>query len=125
MPRPRWFGGTKRRRVDEKIPSSATVIPPACGRSSPAIERSVVVLPQPLGPSSVKSLPGGTSNDTSCAARIACLRSFTYSVHKPLTVSISKLADAEAPTDPLRGQHPHEEGEDEHDAERRELDVLA
>jgi len=38
----------------------------------PAIERSVVVLPQPLGPSSVKSLPGGTSKPTSLAARIAC-----------------------------------------------------
>ena len=33
----------------------------AVGFSRPAIERSVVVLPQPEGPSSVKSLPSGTS----------------------------------------------------------------
>jgi hypothetical protein len=41
------------------------------------MERSVVVLPQPLGPSSVKSLPAGTSKDTSCAARTTCPRSPT------------------------------------------------
>ena len=37
--------------------SSAMTILPASGRSSPARQRSVVVLPQPDGPSSVISLP--------------------------------------------------------------------
>src|SRR5436305_15240027 len=123
MPRPRAFGGTKRFFCDEKTSSPPTAISPSRGRSRPAIERRVVVLPQPLGPSRVKSLPGGTSNDTSCAARIACLRSFTYSVHRPLTLSTSKLPpyarhlellNPEAPTDQLRRQHHDEEGEDEH-----------
>ncbi len=36
--------------------------------SSPAIRRSVVVLPQPDGPSSVTSVPGSMVNDTSLTA---------------------------------------------------------
>src|SRR5438067_3602740 len=105
--------------------SLPTAISPRCGRSRPAIERSVVVLPQPLGPSSVKSLPCGTSNATSCAARIAWPRSPMYSVQRPFTVSNSQLPDTEAPPDPLGGEHEHEKREDQHDAERGELDVLA
>ena len=35
------------------------MIRPLVGRSKPAIIRSVVVLPQPDGPSSVKNSPGG------------------------------------------------------------------
>src|SRR5262249_51840957 len=100
-------------------------ISPSCGRSRPAIERSVVVLPQPLGPSSVKSLPCGTSNATSCAARIAWPRSPMYSVHSRFTLSKLQLPDAKAPPDPLGGQYQHEEGEDQQDAERGKLDVLA
>ena len=34
---------------------------PSVGRSNPAIIRSVVVLPQPEGPSSEKNSPGGMS----------------------------------------------------------------
>ena len=37
------------------MPASSTV--PASGRSKPAISRSVVVLPEPDGPSSVKNSP--------------------------------------------------------------------
>src|SRR5882724_9887628 len=60
---------------------------PDTGRSSPAIERKVVVLPQPDGPSSVNSLPSGTSNETSCAALTAAPRSLAYSVNNDLTLS--------------------------------------
>src|SRR6516165_3417327 len=63
----------------------ATSISPALGRSSPAIERSVVVLPQPEGPSSVNNLPSGTSKLTSCAARTGVPRSPGYSVDSDLT----------------------------------------
>ena len=38
----------------------AMTIRPLVGASSPAIIRSVVVLPQPLGPSSVVSVPRAT-----------------------------------------------------------------
>src|SRR5687767_13393333 len=102
-----------------------TVISPARGRSRPAIERSVVVLPQPLGPSSVKSLPCGTSKLTSCAAGMVWPRSPTYSVHRPATVSKLGFLDSELAADPLRDHHQDEERDDEHHAERRELDVLA
>jgi hypothetical protein len=51
---------------------SVTSLPPIrCARRrrlEPATMRSVVVLPQPDGPSSVTSSPGCTSNDTSSTA---------------------------------------------------------
>src|SRR5262245_26882652 len=102
-----------------------TLISPARGLSNPAIERRVVVLPQPLGPSSVKSLPAGTSKVTSSAARIAWPRSSVYSVHSPMTFSTSCFPYSEAFSDQLRNQHEEEQADDEHDTERRELDVLA
>src|SRR5262245_44023338 len=109
-----------------------TLISPARGLSNPAIERRVVVLPQPLGPSRVKSLPAGTSKLTSSAARIALPCSSAYSVHSPTTFSTSGVPCntsafmySEALSDQLRNQHEEEQADDEHDAERRKLDVLA
>src|SRR5882762_7733024 len=125
MPRPRRFGGTKMPRCEEYTTSPPTEISPCRGLSRPAMERSVVVLPQPLGPRSVNSFPCGTSKAISCAARIAWPRSSTYSVHNPVTLSTSCVLDAEFPADPLREQHEHEQTQDEHHAEGRELDVLA
>src|SRR5262249_52476239 len=57
------------------------------GFSRPAIERNVVVLPQPDGPSSVNSLPSGTSKETSCAALTTVPCSLAYSVKSDLTLS--------------------------------------
>src|SRR2546427_11276900 len=105
--------------------SPPTLISPVRGRSRPAIERSVVVLPQPLGPSRVKSLPGGTSKETSCAARMAFPCSSMYSVQRPLTFSTSGFPDSETPADELCDEHQHEQAQDEHYAKRRELDVLS
>src|SRR3954471_14950279 len=102
-----------------------TLISPARGFSRPAIERSVVVLPQPEGPSSVKSFPAGTSKVTSWAARTTLPRSSAYSVHSPLTFSTSGFLDSETPSDQLGDEHQEEQADDEHYAERRELDVLA
>src|SRR5258708_27528551 len=65
----------------------ATSISPDVGRSRPAIERRVVVLPQPDGPSTVNSFPSGTSNATFCAALTAAPRSLAYSVNSDLTLS--------------------------------------
>src|SRR2546422_4919912 len=87
MPKPRRLGATKTPFVEEYTTRSATLISPARGRSRPAIERRVVVLPQPDGPSSVNSLPSGTSNETSCAALTAAPRSLAYSVNNDLTLS--------------------------------------
>src|ERR1700733_9163339 len=65
----------------------ATSISPDTGRSRPAIERNVVVLPQPEGPSSVNNFPSGTSNETFCAALTTVPRSLAYSVKSDLTLS--------------------------------------
>src|SRR5262245_8851341 len=105
--------------------SPPTVISPERGRSSPAIERKVVVLPQPLGPSSVNSLPCGTSKLTSCAARMVWPCSPVYSVQSAETVSTSVLFDSELAAHPLGNHDQDEEGDDEHDPQRRELDVLS
>src|SRR5678816_4806335 len=102
-----------------------TLISPERGFSRPAIERSVVVLPQPLGPRSVKSLPAGTSKLTSCAARTTLPRSSAYSVQRPLTFSTSGFPYSKASSDGLRQEHQEEQADDEHHAERRKLDVLA
>src|SRR6185437_16416081 len=140
MPKPRRLGATKTPFEDEKTTRSFTAISPSRGRSSPAMDRSVVVFPHPLGPRSVKSLPCGTSNVTSCAARTISPRSLGYSVKRPSTFSTAlllsrfratrglpraaSLFDAELPAQPLRHHHQHEEREDEHHAQRRKLDVL-
>src|SRR5512142_1849772 len=128
MPKPRRLGATNTPFEDENTTRSFTAISPTRGRSRPAIERRVVVLPQPLGPSSVKSLPCGTVKVTSCAARTISPCSFGYSVKRPSTFSTVPLLsflDAELPAQPLRDHHEGEEREDEHHPERRELDVLA
>src|SRR2546428_11845760 len=121
MPSPRRFGGTKMLRCEEYTTSPPTDIPPCRGLSRPAMERSVVVLPQPLGPSRVNSLPSGTSKATSCAARIAWPRSSTYSVHSPVTLSTSRVLDAELPAYPLGEQHEHEQAQDKHPTVREHL----
>src|SRR2546427_8201923 len=128
MPKPRRLGATKTFLVEEYTTRSPTLISPARGRSRPAIERRVVVLPQPLGPSRVNSFPSGTSNVTSCAARTIWPRSLGYSVKSPATFSTrfsGSLLDSEFPAQPLGEHHQDEEREDEQHAERRQLHVLA
>src|SRR5262245_62340949 len=88
------------------------------------MERKVVVLPQPLGPRSVNSLPCGTSKLTSCAARMVWPCSPMYSVQSPETVSTSVLLDSELAAHPLGEHDEYEKRDDEHHAERRQLDVL-
>src|SRR5256886_16170254 len=105
-----------------------TLISPERGFSSPAIERRVVVLPQPLGPSSVNSFPSGTSNVTSCAARTIWPRSFGYSVKRPATFSTrfsASLLDPEFLAQPLGDHHQDEKRQDEQHPQRRQLHVLA
>src|SRR5258708_25014026 len=124
----------------------ATSISPELGRSSPAIERSVVVLPQPEGPSSVNSLPSGTSKVTSWAALTTVPRSPGYSVNNDLTLSTFVPVPSGVPfptrpasghggwgvacsrprySEPLApefGQHHHaEQHYNQHDAQRRQL----
>src|SRR5512132_3746989 len=125
MPKPRRLGATNTRFADEYTTRSFTAISPSRGFSSPAIERSVVVLPHPDGPSSVKSLPSGTVKVTSWAARTISPRSLGYSVKSPSTLSIGLFLDSELLAQPLRHHHEDEEREDEEDPQGGELHVLA
>ena len=58
----RWYG------LASVTSSSPSAMRPRVGRSSPATIRSVVVLPQPDGPSSAKNEPRGTVSVTSSTA---------------------------------------------------------
>src|SRR5882757_10221122 len=77
MPRSRERGGTRMPRAGDDTSRPAMLISPPVGCSRPATQRSVVVLPQPDGPSSTTISPAGTAKLTpSIAGRpIAnCLR---------------------------------------------------
>ncbi len=62
-----------RRRCGGTPVTSAPLIAtrPASGVTKPATERSVVVLPHPDGPSSVKNSPGTMASETPSSARVA------------------------------------------------------
>ena len=68
MPKLRLFGGTNTLEAASVTISPLMLIVPRSARSNPAMQRSVVVLPQPLGPSSEMNWPGATVNDTSSTA---------------------------------------------------------
>src|SRR5258706_3497211 len=128
MPKPRRLGATKTPFVEEYTTRPSTLISPRRGRSRPAIERSVVVFPQPLGPSSVNSFPSGTSKLTSCAAFTISPRSFGYSRKRASTFSTASsgsFLDPEFLSQPLSEHHQDEKRQDEQNPQGRELDVLA
>src|SRR5581483_6581107 len=62
--------GGKVRRGEETM-RSPTTISPEVGSRKPAIRRSVVVLPQPEGPSRQSSLPCSIFRETSSTAVVA------------------------------------------------------
>src|SRR5262245_38067165 len=72
----RWYGGS---RVTSVPPIS---IVPDVGRSRPAMRRSNVVLPQPLGPTKATNSPRPTSSDT---FRSAWTRSNVFVTLRTLT----------------------------------------
>src|SRR5918999_70513 len=63
--------------------SSSTKMRPSVGRSSPAIIRSIVVLPQPDGPRNEISLPGGSSRSTPATAVTSSNRFTSPSSRRP------------------------------------------
>src|SRR5438477_867422 len=63
---------TSRAWAGRSVTSSSPIhTRPALGTSSPATTRSVVVLPQPDGPSSVRNSPGSRVRETSSTATVA------------------------------------------------------
>src|ERR1051326_1705057 len=71
MPMLRASGGRSTPRAAEPTPSQLMRISPAAGRSRPALQRNVVVLPQPDGPSSVTNSPSATARSTELTAASA------------------------------------------------------
>ncbi len=61
MPILRSRGGSSTPRAGDDTTRPAMLIVPAVGCSSPATQRSVVVLPQPEGPSRTTISPAGTA----------------------------------------------------------------
>src|SRR6266700_7344911 len=70
MPIRRLSGGTNTPCAVDVNTRSPTRTSPASGFSRPAMSRSVVVLPQPLGPSNVTSEPAGTSKSIESTAGV-------------------------------------------------------
>ena len=65
---PRFSGGTTWVGEDSSAPFIS--MRPAVGFMKPAIMRSVVVLPQPEGPSRETNSPGWSVSETSCTAGV-------------------------------------------------------
>src|SRR5258707_1386337 len=69
MPMSRRSGGRLMPRAADRMVTPPNEISPASARSRPAMMRSVVDFPQPLGPSKVTTCPLGMSKVTSSSAR--------------------------------------------------------
>src|SRR5438105_2620304 len=117
--------------------SLPTYTRPSSGCSKPAIIRSVVVLPQPDGPSSVSSSPGSTSRLTSltaanalCPARVKRFETCSSRSRAPIAIA---LATEECPglpeaagVQPAHREARERDGEiDERDDQHRERGGLA
>src|SRR4051794_3580508 len=116
IPRLRRSAGTSRRRDASKNVSDPTEIRPDSGRWNPAIDISVVDLPQPDGPSSVNSSPSRTVKPTSSRARASpnCLTSDSTWISGIVT---SRFADLEELRAAQQDEHRHC---DLHDRQRRD-----
>src|SRR4029453_16800189 len=133
MPMPRRSGGTT--AVGVETPRGPPRIEPSSGVMNPAIRRSSVVLPQPLGPSSVTNSRSPISRLRSRTAVTAPKRLVTRSIWIPATPSSSARAeppslghrpplaarDAGVAAAEARGEH-ERRGDDQHghDGERRD-----
>src|SRR5262249_49758212 len=79
MPMSRWRGGTMTPSAGADTVRPPIAIVPPVGCSSPATQRSVVVLPQPEGPSSTTISPAGTTKLTPSTAGRMAPNAFTRS----------------------------------------------
>src|SRR5271165_3120773 len=97
MPRSRERGGTRMPRSGDDTTLPAMLISPEVGCSRPATQRSVVVLPQPDGPSSTTISPAGTAKLTPSIAG----RPIANCLRKPVTSSVAVIASAPGPSLPV------------------------
>ena len=105
---------------------------PACGRSSPARQRSVVVLPQPDGPSSVNSCRSRRQIDAVDGADLGCRRRRLFAGSRlrtsghPAPLSPRRRArPLHVRLQPAQAGHDDNERQDLNDAERRDRAVAA
>src|SRR5687767_10954752 len=94
MPTLRFSGCTNRLRAAALTSRSPSQISPSSGSSRPAIRRSEVVLPQPLGPSSTSSSPSATS-------KLICSSACTFPEANSLLTSRNVTAGITPPPLPI------------------------
>src|SRR5436190_6285147 len=87
MPSSRSRGGTRMPRAGDETMLPPMLISPDVGCSSPATQRSVVVLPHPDGPSSTTISPAGTAKLTPSIAG----RPIANCLRKSLTSSVAVM----------------------------------
>src|SRR3989337_2761877 len=125
MPISRFSVGTNTRCPGEFTKRPPISISPLSGRSSPATQRSVVVLPHPLGPSRTQNSPSTTSRLIPCKASTRPCRVLNP-FRSPLTRINSEpaLLGARTPDFPQPGKPQpqtahHGQGEDHQDHPQR------
>src|ERR1700726_451568 len=89
MPSSRERGGTRMPRAGDDTTLPPMLISPEVGCSRPATQRSVVVLPQPEGPSSTTISPAGTAKLTPSIAGRPIANCLRRSVTSSVAVMIS------------------------------------
>src|ERR1700749_1442200 len=94
MPRSRERGGTRMPRPGDDTVRPPIEISPPVGCSSPATQRSVVVLPRPEGPSSTTISPAGTLKLTPSIAGRPIANCLRRSVTSSVAVMISPIPSA-------------------------------
>src|SRR5438874_2249861 len=96
---------------------------PAVGAMKPAIMRNVVVLPQPLGPSSITNSPSRTSSENSCTATVApkCLDKPSISSR----AMVGRLHHARQLDEPIGDDHRRAEQQDLQNRYRRDRRIDA
>src|SRR5467141_2079574 len=120
---PRFSGGSERPGAEIARPSSSMV--PSVGSRKPAIIRSVVVLPQPEGPSSETNSPRARASVARSTAVKAPKRQVT-SRRASLLTGLRAHARARpaqhevAPDHPKADHHQRHRDHDEHEADRRQ-----
>src|SRR5215831_12439125 len=94
MPMSRWRGGTMTPSAGADTVRPPIEITPPVGCSSPATQRSVVVLPQPDGPSRTTISPAGTAKLTPSTAG----RPIANCFFRPVTSSVAVMMSPRSST---------------------------
>src|SRR6476620_10194732 len=92
MPSSRRRGGTRMPLAGDDTTRPAMLISPSVGCSSPATHRSVVVLPQPDGPSSTTISPAGTAKLTPSIAGRPIANCLRRSVPSSVAIMVSPIS---------------------------------